>query len=831
MTNVIRYLSLFLTVTLTIGQYPATAAELTWTGDGSGGSWQDGTAGKFDGTWNNANPDSASFAGTAEIVSLGGAISVSNLTINGAHSSNKYTIQSNTLTFAAGGTIAVNGPNSGHNIDVAVISSAITGSPSVVLGMVNDNSQISFAPTSGSVALGAASGKGLLTLRGSTTGNTLAGASGPKLKLDGSGTWTLTGLASAYEHFVAGGSMIVSGSGTLRSNSRAVKLSAGVLHYNNPGAVFSDASGNSGINDGDNIWFSGGSLDNSSGSPILTSTYNPRMSWGSDWTFIGSLGTNSDLNIGSGAVGLFTSPTVTIESNATFTVGGTIRGDYSLTKGGTGTLKLTGVNTYSGHTTVAAGMLSLGDGTNNSSLADGKDLRIAAASGAKVNLDFVGTDTVFAVLFDGVAADAGTWGAVGNGAADHTTNALTGAGLLYSAAGETTDTHFWDGPTTGGTGDGASDGGAGTWSTSTTNWDHGYVPREVWDNASNDSAIFGGGETGGGAVTLAAPITVSNLTFTGGGYTIAGDTLNFAPGAVLSHSIYNGENTIRAPISGSPDVNNTVYNATKTGPNQAYNGITFAPTNGTMELGTATGIASGIWLGGTTTGNVLSNMVGGTGQQFCLRKMDSGTWTVGDIYCGFLSIEGGTLICNATMNFDYSGFKSMLGGRLTGNCRIGDGVGADIPYSFSVNDGAILSPGDNGAGAITFEWGYRNANRTMTMADGSIIEWDVGVGTNDVIHLIGDSGASYTETLDLNNFILKIRDDGGAPKPTDKLPVFTYTDMVIDTNGFDNAAANFDATEVEAWAGGPLSLVDDGNGTIYLAGLAKPPSGSVMIVR
>jgi len=830
MMNTIRSLSLCLILVLALSQISASAADLTWTGDGGGGTWQDGLQGNFDAVWNNATPDSASFTGTAETVSLGGSISVSNLTISMNYDIVQGPSQSYILSFADGGKITAIITGNGTSI-----TAGITNSPTVYIDPSNHNQIFEFAPVGASVTLGDISVQShgpQVNLGGSTTGNSVTNVTEAKIYKHGSSEWTVTGLARAYEHFIAGGDLIVGPAGTLRSNSRAVKLSGGTLHYNNPGAVFNDAgSGPSGINDGDCIWITGGSIDNSSGAAITTSTYNPRMSWGSDWTFLGSQGTNSDLHIGTGQVGLFTSPTVTINSNATLTVGGTIRGAYSLTKAGVGTLKLGGPNTYSGHTIVSAGTLSLGDGSNSSELHDGKDLRIAAAAGAKVNLDFVGTDTVFAVLFDGVAADAGTWGAVGNGDADHTTNALTGSGLLYSAGGETTDTHFWDGPTTGGTGDGASDGGAGIWSTSTTNWDHGYVAREVWDNGSNDSAVFGGGETGGGALTLTGPITVSNLTFTGGNYAISGSALNFAPGAVINQSIYNGENTIVTPITGSPDVNNTEYNGTKTGPNQAYNGITFAPTNGTMELGTATGIASGIWLGGTTTGNVLSNMVGGTGQQFILRKMGTSTWTVDHIYCGFLSIEGGTLICNGTMNFDYQGFKSMLGGRLAGNCRIGDGTGADMPYSFSVNSGAILSPGNNGVGAITFEWGYRNAHRTMTMADGSTVEWDVGAGTNDVIHLIGDSGATYTETLVLNNFILKIQDVGGNPKANDKLPVFTYVDMTIDTNGFGNTAANFDTSEVEKWATGPLSLVDDGAGTVYLTGLAKPPSGTVLIFR
>ncbi len=71
----------------------------------------------------------------------------------------------------------------------------------------------------------------------------------------------------------------------------------------------------------------GGFLDNSSDSAISTSTYNPRQDWASDWTFIGSKGANSDLNMGAGPVTIGGNRAVTV-SNAltTLTVGGAIAG-------------------------------------------------------------------------------------------------------------------------------------------------------------------------------------------------------------------------------------------------------------------------------------------------------------------------------------------------------------------------------------------------------------------------------------------------------------------------------------------------------------------------
>ena len=66
-------------------------------------------------------------------------------------------------------------------------------------------------------------------------------------------------------------------------------------------------------------------------------------------------------------------------------------------------------------------------------------------------------------------------------------------------------------------------GGSGTWNTTNSNWSNG-TNDSVWSNANNDNAVFGGTA---GTVTLGAPVTVNNLTFssTSSGYNITGSTL------------------------------------------------------------------------------------------------------------------------------------------------------------------------------------------------------------------------------------------------------------------------------------------------------------------
>jgi autotransporter-associated beta strand protein len=76
-----------------------------------------------------------------------------------------------------------------------------------------------------------------------------------------------------------------------------------------------------------------------------------------------------------------------------------------LTKVGAGTLTLTGANTYTGHTIVRDGTLSI----NNGYLADASTVVID--SGAVFNLNFSGTDTIGSLLLGGVPVAPGTYNA------------------------------------------------------------------------------------------------------------------------------------------------------------------------------------------------------------------------------------------------------------------------------------------------------------------------------------------------------------------------------------------------------------------------------------
>jgi autotransporter-associated beta strand protein len=102
-----------------------------------------------------------------------------------------------------------------------------------------------------------------------------------------------------------------------------------------------------------------------------------------------------------------------------------------ITKVGAGTLTLTGANTYSGDTTIEAGTLSI----TNPYLSDLAD--VSLLTGATLDLEFVATDVIDSLFFNGVSEPVGTYGGIGSGAMFERTY-LSGTGLLQVTTQEAT---------------------------------------------------------------------------------------------------------------------------------------------------------------------------------------------------------------------------------------------------------------------------------------------------------------------------------------------------------------------------------------------------------
>ena len=146
------------------------------------------------------------------------------------------------------------------------------------------------------------------------------------------------------------------------------------------------------------------------------------------------------------------SKTLTLQGSNTGlnTVGGAIvdnspANKTTVVKAQAGTWRLSGVNTYSGGTTVNAGTLEVAGSIAGSVTQTGGLLQLdtttalsAAASltlpnsAGAVNLNFTGSQVINSLTIGGTVEPTGTWGSLTSGA-EHTSNVFTGNGLLNVA--------------------------------------------------------------------------------------------------------------------------------------------------------------------------------------------------------------------------------------------------------------------------------------------------------------------------------------------------------------------------------------------------------------
>ena len=235
------------------------------------------------------------------------------------------------------------------------------------------------------------------------------------LTLNGAGNYKLGAFYGVNPTSLA--TLIMSGSGAVTLTGPGyyltnTTLNSGTLNLNYNTAISGFA--------GYGLTINGGTLDNTSGA-ALTVANSPTYQWNGDFAFAGT----TNLGLGGGAVTLGGNRQVTVSGN-TLTVGGAI-GDggsgYSLTKAGSGTLTLSGANTYTGNTTVSGGTLEIAQAT----LATNSTVNVA--SGAMLKLDFAVTNAVTDLTLGGVPQPAGVYNAISS------SGYISGIGSLQVTAG------------------------------------------------------------------------------------------------------------------------------------------------------------------------------------------------------------------------------------------------------------------------------------------------------------------------------------------------------------------------------------------------------------
>jgi len=231
----------------------------------------------------------------------------------------------------------------------------------------------------------------------------------------------------------------------------------------------------------------------------------------------------------------------------------------------------------------------------------------------------------------------------------------------------------WDGGTTNipDNGDGASQGGSGTWNITTNNWDWGEgQPHTNWVNGNN-SAVFGGMA---GTVTLTNNITVGGLQFYTAGYTVRSNILTF--GTAGNIATYK-DATIASALSG------TVAVAKIGGGALTLSGSNFLAGQFSVQSGTVACTTS--WMGSSRSNQTVQ--VGGYGSPalwtnsvaLTIGSGATGTNNTFNVASqGVLQVNGSTLTNTVGNNAaTYNTLSITNGGQFTGGSAVTIGFGAN----------------------------------------------------------------------------------------------------------------------------------------------------------
>jgi autotransporter-associated beta strand protein len=250
-----------------------------------------------------------------------------------------------------------------------------------------------------------------LNVAGTVTGTgSLNVHAGGRVNIQSGGTWTQNGnltiqplqsFSTPIMTVMAGGSFTYAGTSGI-SLSSSINSNGGSATLNLDGGIFTTGNGfnntttSSATAGSANLNFSnGGTLKLSADIPALATTagrpFNVQVGVGGGIVHTNGFSTTLDLPI-TGAGGL--------------------------TKAGAGTLTTTGINSYTGDTTVTGGTLSVAGPDFDDESA------ISIASGATLNLNFAGTDTVGALTINNVALADGVYSSATHPAF------ITGSGTL-----------------------------------------------------------------------------------------------------------------------------------------------------------------------------------------------------------------------------------------------------------------------------------------------------------------------------------------------------------------------------------------------------------------
>ncbi len=192
-----------------------------------------------------------------------------------------------------------------------------------------------------------------------------------------------------------------------------------------------------------------------------------------------------------------------------------------------------------------------------------------------------------------------------------------------------------------------------------------------------------------------------------------------------------------------------------------------------------------------------------------LVKRGLGTLTLGgnNTYNGTTTVEAGTLLVNGTTS-GQGNYAVWSGAILGGTGSIGLAPGGSVTFQ----GGSFLSPGTS-PGTLTILG-------DLVLEDGATYLWELGPGAYDSVALTG--------TLTLGNWILRIMDDGGTARESDKFYLFTGV-TVDDVIGSITPTIDWSLAPLWAQNTDPADIVFDIDDIgLYMTGLASTPEPATL---
>ena len=417
--------------------------------------------------------------------------------------------------------------------------------------------------------------------------------------------------------------------------------------------------------------------------------------------------------------------------------GAILAGSVGLNKTTSGTVTLTGNNTYSGNTTIAAGTLSVNNvatGSTGQALGTGTVLDLGVVSTSSGTLLYTGGSSTFGKSINALGNGGDTIQNTGSGTLT-LNGTITNTGTTLTLKGGNGITVSGTGTITGSGGNLIIDGGTTTLGSSNTYNGSTSIVNGATLNAnvanalptSNGRSAVLMDQTGTGSSTLALGADQSIASLTGN----ASSTVNLGSNQ-LTVGASSGSTTYAGSIHGvggslKKDDASTFLLA---GTND-YSGPTYV-SSGTLIIASTGSITSSA---NVTTGGTLTVNYGGTAGSISLNG-------------GYANINGsaGTVAVNS-------------GGTLTGSGSAG---------AVTVASGGILAPGNAGSTAFTVS--------SLALESGSTTKMVISNATTyDRIAINGALALGGNLTLDINSYL------------------DSYTTTATLFSGFTSLTGNFDS--------------------------------------